>query len=76
MTPKELQEQYLSELRPRIKEVKKSEVLPPHYIEHVRNQAATLTRLLNKEQGAHYINEALKDWPKQLEEELQRLKQS
>lgn len=72
MTPKELQEQYLSELKPKIKEVKNAEVLPVHYIEHVRSQAATLARLLDKDNGIHYIKEALKDWPKELEEELKR----
>jgi len=76
MTAKEIQEQYLAEALNKLDKgssPKVRNVLPSGYIEHVRKQAATLARLIGLDNGIHYIKEALKDWPKEMEEELAKL---
>lgn len=64
MTPKELQQKYLNNLAPKAdKQIEKVAIVPSqHYINHVKSQAETITRLLGKDQGDYYIKDAFRNF--------------
>lgn len=77
MNAKEMQEEYVRNLLPKkVAKDRRSEALTDMYLSHVRNQAKELCRLIGHDNGIAYIKESLRDYPKELEEELMRFEKA
>lgn len=62
MNPKSLQQQYLNSLTPKSERpMEMTNYIPSAaYIQHVKNQAELITRLLGEKQGNYYIEDAFR----------------
>jgi hypothetical protein len=62
MNPKSLQQQYLNSLTPKSERPREMTNYIPSaaYIQHVKNQAELIKRLLGEKQGNYYIEDAFR----------------
>jgi hypothetical protein len=62
MNPKSLQQQYLNSLTPKSERPREmtNYITSAAYIQHVKNQAELITRLLDEKQGNYYIEDAFR----------------
>lgn len=62
MNAKDLQQQYIENLTPKSERPREIVNYTPsqYYINHVKNQSETIARLLGKEQGDYYIEDAFR----------------
>ena len=76
MTVKELQQQYADNLKIRPMEQRKKNELNHVYLSHVRSQVIIISKMVGIKNGEAYLQQALRNWPEVLEQELEKIEKA